>query len=84
MHTHRTIGFEARQLGSTDQPRASLTGAPLGHFMGMLGGLLAPLLAAELPVLLIDVWDPAEVLRLLVADDHASAVDTDSLMGRAV
>lgn len=72
MHTHRTIGFEARQirqLGSPDEPRPFLTGAPVGHFMGMLGSLLAPLLSAGLPVHLIDVWDPAEVLRLLVSQD---------------
>jgi acyl-CoA synthetase len=66
VHTHRTIGFETRQLdyffpkGGPPQ----ITGAPVGHFIGMVNAFLVPLLR-ERSVNLIDVWDPGEVLRLM-------------------
>ena len=66
VHSHRTIGCETRQLdymfpkGGPPQ----ITGAPVGHFIGMLNAFLVPLLR-ERPVNLIDVWDPGEVLRLM-------------------
>ncbi len=66
IHSHRTIGSEVRQLGAMDsgQGRPNLVGAPVGHAMGMLGGLLIPVLKGE-PVNLIDVWDPARILRIM-------------------
>jgi len=66
IHSHRTIGAEARQLGAMDsgQGRPNLVGAPVGHAMGMLGGLLIPVLKGE-PVNLIDVWDPTRILRIM-------------------
>ena len=66
IHSHRTIGSEVRQLGAMDsgQGRATLVGAPVGHAMGMLGGLLIPVLKGQ-PVNLIDIWDPATILRLM-------------------
>ncbi len=66
IHSHRTIGSEVRQLGAMDASdgKPSLVGAPVGHAMGMLGGLLIPVLKGE-PVNLIDVWDPAEILRIM-------------------
>jgi acyl-CoA synthetase (AMP-forming)/AMP-acid ligase II len=66
IHSHRTLGFETRQLGAmsgADGP-PTLTGAPVGHFIGMLNALLIPLLKDQ-PIHLIDVWDPAEVLRVM-------------------
>jgi acyl-CoA synthetase len=66
IHSHRTIGFETRQLdymfpkGGPPQ----ITGAPVGHFIGMLNAFLIPLLR-ERPVHLIDVWKPDKVLRLM-------------------
>ena len=51
----------ARPASSTTcSPRVghpSITGAPVGHFIGMLSAFLVPLLR-ERPVNLIDVWDP--------------------------
>jgi acyl-CoA synthetase len=44
--------------------RPQITGAPVGHFIGMLNAFLVPLLR-ERPVHLVDVWDPGEVLRLM-------------------
>jgi acyl-CoA synthetase len=67
VHSHRTIGCETRQLnhmfpgGGPPQ----ITGAPVGHFIGMLNAFLVPLLRLR-PVNLIDVWDPGEVLRMML------------------
>jgi acyl-CoA synthetase len=69
IHSHRTIGCETRQLDymfPTGGP-PQITGAPVGHFIGMLNAFLIPLLR-ESPVNLIDVWDPAEVLRMMQED----------------
>ena len=66
IHSHRTIGFETRQLDHmfpTGGP-PQITGAPVGHFIGMVNAFLVPLLR-ERPVNLIDVWDPGEILRLM-------------------
>jgi len=66
IHTHRTIGFEVRQLGSMQPTGAppGLTGAPVGHGIGMLGALLIPAAAGK-PIHLIDLWDPATVLKCM-------------------
>jgi acyl-CoA synthetase len=69
VHSHRTIGCETRQLdgmfpgGGPPQ----ITGAPVGHFIGMLNAFLVPLLRLR-PVNLIDVWDPGEVLRMMLEE----------------
>ncbi len=66
VHSHRTIGCEARQLDYMF-PKGGppgITGAPVGHFIGMLNAFLVPLLRSR-PVHLVDVWDPGEVLRLM-------------------
>ncbi len=69
IHSHRTIGFETRQLESgfpTGGP-PQITGAPVGHFIGMLNAFLVPMLRVR-AVNLIDVWDPGEVLRMMSED----------------
>jgi acyl-coenzyme A synthetase/AMP-(fatty) acid ligase len=51
VHSHRTIGCETRQLDHffpTGGP-PQITGAPVGHFIGMLNAFLVPLLR-ERPV----------------------------------
>jgi acyl-CoA synthetase (AMP-forming)/AMP-acid ligase II len=66
IHSHRTIGFETRQL-ETMFPKGGppqITGAPVGHFIGMLNAFLVPLLR-ERPVHLVDVWRPDAILRLM-------------------
>jgi acyl-CoA synthetase (AMP-forming)/AMP-acid ligase II len=66
IHSHRTITSETRQLDHlfpTGGP-PQITGAPVGHFIGMLNAFMVPLLR-ERPVHLLDVWDPGEVLRLM-------------------
>src|SRR5439155_11480288 len=44
-----------------------ITGAPVGHFIGMVNAFLVPLLR-DRPVNLVDVWDPGEVLRMMSED----------------
>ncbi len=86
VHAHRTIGAEIRQLGGI-QPFAglethgkppslavappSITGAPVGHGIGMLAALLMPVHGRR-PIHLIDVWDPKRVLAAML-EDHCSA-----------
>jgi len=69
IHTHRTIGCETRQLDymfpSGGPP--NITGAPVGHFIGMLNAFLVPLLRNS-SVNLIDVWDPGAVLKMMLDD----------------
>ena len=67
IHTHRTIGAETRQLGATQAPLAlpQLVGLPVGHAMGMLGALLMPVWRGQ-PINLVDVWNPARILELML------------------
>lgn len=66
VHSHRTIAFETRQLDTMLPPVGppQITGAPVGHFIGMLNAFLVPLLR-DRPVNLVDVWEPTQVLRLM-------------------
>ena len=66
IHSHRSALAEVRQLGDngpTGLPPALLA-APIGHAIGMLGGLLVPVTKGN-PIHLLDHWDPTEVLQLM-------------------
>ena len=67
----RTTPSASRPASSTTCSRRAgrpqITGAPVGHFIGMLNAFLVPLLR-DRPVNLVDVWDPGEVLRLMVEE----------------
>jgi acyl-CoA synthetase (AMP-forming)/AMP-acid ligase II len=69
VHTHRTLGCEVRQLcgHQSERDRPALVGAPVGHAIGMLGGLLCPLVNGR-PLYLIDGWDPPTVLDAMVEE----------------
>jgi len=69
VHTHRTLGCEVRQLSAHQSMRdkPGLVGAPVGHAIGMLGGLLCPLVN-EKPIYMIDGWDPPTVLKAMVEE----------------
>jgi acyl-CoA synthetase len=73
IHSHRTIGFEARQLSDLAPLGGPppITGAPVGHFIGMLNAFVCSLIRHE-PINLLDVWNPGEVLRLM--DDEGLGV----------
>lgn len=78
IHSHRTIVFELRQLAElqAERVRPLLVGAPVGHGIGMLSGLLVPRERAQ-PLYLIDVWNPAAVLdAVLEADISAGSGST--------
>ena len=66
IHTHRTILCETRQLNSMYPGGGPppITGAPVGHFIGMANALLIPLLRGQ-EVHLVDVWDPGKVLAVM-------------------
>jgi acyl-CoA synthetase (AMP-forming)/AMP-acid ligase II len=69
LHSHQTLGFEIRQLAANhpSNPAGFVTALPVGHFIGMLGGLLCPVLEG-VPIHLCDVWDPGSVLALMKSD----------------
>jgi acyl-CoA synthetase len=69
IHSHQTLGFETRQLLENYPPDRGrqLTGTPVGHFIGMLGAFLIPVLEGA-PIDLCDVWEPGMVLELIERD----------------
>jgi acyl-CoA synthetase len=82
VHAHRTIGAEIRQLGAIQpfagqeidgKPAAlsvappSITGAPVGHGIGMIAALLMPVHGRR-PIHLIDVWEPGRVLAAMLEE----------------
>ncbi|MFC5747503.1 AMP-binding protein [Actinomadura rugatobispora] len=69
IHSHRTLGCETRQMSERYPPELArqLTSAPVGHFMGMVGAFLVPVLDGW-PIHLADVWDPGRVLALMDSD----------------
>ncbi|MEU1980993.1 AMP-binding protein [Nocardia sp. NPDC019395] len=72
VHSHRSLAFETRQLLANypaDQP-AQLTALPVGHFIGMLGAFLLPVLQCS-PIHLLDAWDPGRVIGLMDSDGVA-------------
>jgi acyl-coenzyme A synthetase/AMP-(fatty) acid ligase len=74
VHSHRTITAEIQQLAAMQANRggpAMITGAPVGHGIGMLAALLVPVYNRT-EIHLIDVWDPGRVLAAML-DDGLSA-----------
>ncbi|MGE2733053.1 AMP-binding protein [Mycolicibacterium vaccae] len=69
IHSHQTLVFETRQLLENYPPDRGrqLTATPVGHFIGMLGAFLIPVLEGS-PIDLCDVWDPGRVLQLIERD----------------
>jgi acyl-CoA synthetase len=80
VHAHCTIGAEIRQLGAIQpfvgedgKPAAlrvappSITGAPVGHGIGMIAALLMPVHGRR-PIHLIDVWEPGRVLAAMLEE----------------
>jgi len=67
IHSHHTIVAEARQLADMQADRVlpMLVGAPVGHAIGMLSGLLIPLCQGK-DIHLIDVWDPPSILDAML------------------
>ena len=66
IHSHQTLACETRQLLENYPPDRGrqLTATPVGHFIGMVGAFLIPVIEGA-PVDLADVWDPGKVLELI-------------------
>jgi acyl-CoA synthetase (AMP-forming)/AMP-acid ligase II len=74
VHSHRTINAEIAQLSAMQAMRGApsmLTGAPVGHGIGMLAALLTPPFRRS-AIHLIDVWDPGRVLAAMLEDGISS------------
>jgi acyl-CoA synthetase (AMP-forming)/AMP-acid ligase II len=73
IHSHQTLICETRQLMANypAEPARLLTALPVGHFIGMLGAFLVPVLQGA-PIDLLDVWDPERVLALM--DSHGVTI----------
>ena len=67
VHVSNSVVAEALQIGAYDvgAPRPLLTGAPLAHAMGMIGGAMRPLLRGE-ACHIIDRWDPERILAAML------------------
>jgi acyl-CoA synthetase len=70
IHSHHTIVAETRQLADMQADRVlpMLVGAPVGHAIGMLSGLLIPL-CQEKSIHLLDLWDPPLILDAMIDAD---------------
>ena len=69
MHSHRTLLAEVVHIRSWITPGApNLMGSPVTHATGMLGAVLAPMEMGQ-DIHLIDRWDPARVLRVMLEAD---------------
>jgi len=69
LHSHRTLLAEVAHIRPWITPGApNLMGSPVAHATGMLGAVLAPMQLGE-DIHLIDRWDPARVLEIMVEAD---------------
>ncbi len=67
VHVANSFVAEALQMKDYDvgASRPLLTGAPLAHAMGMIGGAVLPLVRRE-PSHLVDRWEPDRVLAIMM------------------
>jgi len=69
MHNHRTLIAELMHMRSWITPGSpNLMGSPVTHATGMLGAVLAPMESGQ-AIHLIDRWDPARVLQVMLEAD---------------
>ncbi|MBV8981743.1 MAG: AMP-binding protein [Acidimicrobiia bacterium] len=72
VHSQRTFAAEARQLSAARSGPPNLMGAPVGHGIGLLGGLIVPVLDGS-PTQMIDTWEPGVVLAAMLEDKVSAA-----------
>jgi acyl-CoA synthetase len=72
IHSHRSLVHETHQLvaQSSHDRGKQLTATPVGHFIGMVGAFLIPVIDAK-TINLADVWDPGMALALMKSDGLA-------------
>jgi len=68
IHSHQTLVCESHQLADQNRPIGDrqLVAAPVGHFIGMVGALLIPVLNG-MSINLVDAY-PGRVLALMESD----------------
>jgi acyl-CoA synthetase len=69
VHSHQTLACETRQLLANYPPDRGrqLTALPVGHFIGMLGAFLIPVIHGA-PIDMCDEWDPGRAIALMDSD----------------
>ena len=68
LHTHRTLLAEMQHIRAMSGiDGATLTGSPISHAAGMLGGVLLPLMVG-FDSHLVDRWDAGRVLEIVDAE----------------
>jgi len=66
IHDHRTMLSELRHMADWMTPgKPNLMGSPVTHATGMLGAVLGPLATGQ-DIHLIDRWDPAHALEVML------------------
>jgi acyl-CoA synthetase (AMP-forming)/AMP-acid ligase II len=72
VHSHRSLVHETHQLvaQSSHDRGKQLTATPVGHFIGMVGAFLIPVIGGK-AINLADVWDPGLALALIKSDGLA-------------
>jgi acyl-CoA synthetase len=72
IHSHHSLVHETHQLVGQNMSDTGkmLIATPVGHFIGMVGAFLMPVLSRH-PIHLTDVWDPGVALRLMETDGLA-------------
>src|SRR4029453_11713354 len=66
IHDHRTMLSELRHMEDWITPeKPNLMGSPVAHATGMLGAVLGPLATGQ-DIHLIDRWDPAHALEVML------------------
>ena len=72
IHSHRSLVHETHQLvhQSSHDRGKQLTATPVGHFIGMVGAFLIPVIGGK-AINLADVWDPGMALGLMKSDGLA-------------
>ncbi|CAN5327465.1 AMP-binding protein [soil metagenome] len=72
VHSHYGLVHETHQLVAQNPHDSGkqLTATPVGHFIGMVGALLMPVIGGN-PINLADVWDPGLALSLMRTDGLA-------------
>jgi acyl-CoA synthetase (AMP-forming)/AMP-acid ligase II len=80
MHTHRTLLAELSHIRPWITPGSpNLMGSPVTHATGMLGAVLAPMQLGQ-DIHLIDRWDPARVLPIMLDADIGAGTGASTFL----
>ena len=81
IHSHQTLLADIDQMSSWITPgRPNLMGSPVTHATGMLGAVLTPMDTGQ-PIHVIDRWDPARVLEIMLEADIGAGTGASVFLG---